>query len=162
MPENLPQLTGAVSAMVAACIMPSSDHVASAASPIDLSRLERMRRVVYSHLHSRSLGPDMLCRLRRLRHEFGMNPTDARAASLAGLAPAAVPKARLDPELRKLGECLRLFSARQMLGASPGLRQFEHCQAQFDQPAYRCDQRLQVRVPIPAGNAGDGRTATRR
>jgi AraC-like DNA-binding protein len=168
MPEDLPQLTGAVRAMVAACIMPSSDHVAIAASQIDLGRLESVRRAVRSHLHSPSLGSDMLCRQlatsrsqlyrllegeggvaryiqrqrlleshaalcdtsstkpiaaiaeelcfadgsgfsRAFRHEFGMSPSDVRAASLAGLAPAAVPKARVGPELLKLGDCLRSF-----------------------------------------------------
>ena len=168
MPEDLPQLTGAVRAMVAACIMPSSDHVAIAASQIDLGRLESVRRAVRSHLHSPSLGSDMLCRQlatsrsqlyrllegeggvaryiqrqrlleshaalcnasstkpiaaiaeelcfadgsgfsRAFRHEFGMSPSDVRAASLAGLAPAAVPKARVGPELPKLGDCLRSF-----------------------------------------------------
>ena len=62
MPDDLPQLTGAVRAMVTACIMPSSDHVAIAASQIDLGRLERVRRAVRSHLHSPSLGSNMLCR----------------------------------------------------------------------------------------------------
>ena len=166
MPDDLPQLTGAVRAMVTACIMPSSDHVAIAASQIDLGRLERVRRAVRSHLHSPSLGSNMLCRqlatsrsqLYRLledeggvmryiqrqrlleghaalcdasnikpiaviaeelcfadgsrfshafRHEFGMSPSDVRAASLAGVAPAAVPKAGVGLEFRKLGDCLR-------------------------------------------------------
>ena len=61
-PEDLPQLTGTVTAMVEACIAPSPDRVATAASQIDLGRLEKVRRAVRSHLRSPSLGPAMLCR----------------------------------------------------------------------------------------------------
>ena len=43
------------------------------------------------------------------RHEFGMSPSDVRAASLAGLAPATMPKVRVDPERRKLGDYLCLL-----------------------------------------------------
>ena len=61
-PEDLPRLTNAVRAMVGACIVPSSDRVAIAASQIDLGRLERVRRAVRTHLRSPSMGPNMLCR----------------------------------------------------------------------------------------------------
>jgi AraC-binding-like domain len=61
-PEDLPQLTGTVTAMVEACIAPSPDRVTIATSQIDLGRLEKVRRAVRSHLHSPSLGPAMLCR----------------------------------------------------------------------------------------------------
>ena len=61
-PEELPRLTGAVRAMIEACIAPSSDRVAIAATQIALGRLEKVRRTVRSHLHSPSLGPAMLCR----------------------------------------------------------------------------------------------------
>lgn len=165
-PEDLPRLTSAVEAMVRACIVPSPDRVAAAASQIRLSRLERVRRAVRKHLRSPSLGPDMLCRQvgtsrsqlyrlmetesgvaryiqrqrllegyaalcdvsntkpiaivaeelcfadasgfsRAFRHEFGASPSDVRAASLAGMAPAAIPKDRSGPEVRSLSDWLR-------------------------------------------------------
>ncbi len=166
--EDLPRLTGAVRAMVGACIVPSHDRIAIAAGQIDLGRLEKVRRVVRRHLRSHSLGPDMLCRevgtsrsqlyrllggeggvaryiqrqrlveghaalcdvtdvktiaaiadelcfadasgfSRAFRHEFGMSPSDVRAASLAGLAPAAASKDRIGSEIRNLSDCLRSF-----------------------------------------------------
>jgi AraC-like DNA-binding protein len=167
-PEDLPRLTGAVRAMVGACIVPSPDRLAAATSQIGLGRLERVRRAVRRHLRSPSLGPDMLCRevgtsrsqlyrllegesgvaryiqrqrlleghvalcdvsnikriaviaeelcfadasgfSRAFRQEFAMSPSDVRAASLAGLAPAAMPKDRIGPEVRNLSDCLRAF-----------------------------------------------------
>ena len=167
-PEDLPRLAGAVKAMVGACIVPSPERVAVAASQIGLGRLERLRRAVRRHLRSPSLGPDMLCRevgasrsqlyrllqgesgvaryiqrqrlleghaalcdvsntkpiaaiadelcfadasgfSRAFRHEFGMSPSDVRAASLAGLTPAALPKDHVGPEVRNLSDCLRAF-----------------------------------------------------
>jgi AraC-like DNA-binding protein len=167
-PEDLPRLTGAVRAMVGACIVPSPDRMAIAASQIGFGRLERVRRAVRRHLRSPSLGPDVLCRevgtsrsqlyrllegeggvaryiqrqrlseghaaicdvsntktiaaiseelcfadasgfSRAFRHEFGMSPSDVRAASLAGLAQAAMSKDRIGPEVRTLSDCLRAF-----------------------------------------------------
>ncbi len=61
-PEDVPQLTSAVRAMVEACVVPSSDRLAIAAHQINLGRLERARRVVRHYLRCPSLGPDMLCR----------------------------------------------------------------------------------------------------
>jgi AraC-like DNA-binding protein len=166
--EDLPRLTGAVRAMVGACIAPSPDRMAIAASQIGLGRLEKVRRAVRSHLRSPSLGPDTLCRevgtsrselyrllesengvsryiqrqrlldghaalcdvsntkriaaiaeefcfadasgfSRAFRQEFGMSPSDVRAAALAGLAPAATPRDRVSAEARNLSDCLRAF-----------------------------------------------------
>jgi AraC-like DNA-binding protein len=61
-PEALPQLSGAIGAMVEACIAPSPDRIAAAASQIEFGLMDRVRRTLRSHLHSPSLGPDMLCR----------------------------------------------------------------------------------------------------
>jgi AraC-like DNA-binding protein len=166
MPEDLPRLTSAVRAVVGAYIAPSSDRIAHAARHIDLSLLERVRRVVRKCLHSPSLGPDMLChevsasrsRLYRLlegeggvahyiqrkrlsegyatlcdtantfpiaviaedlcfadassfsrafRQEFGVSPSDVRAASLAGLAPAATPKDCIGLGIHSFSDCVR-------------------------------------------------------
>lgn len=68
-PEDLPRLTHAMRSMVLACLAPSADHAARAASLIDLSRREKVRRAVERHLHAASLGPDTLCR------EIGMSRT---------------------------------------------------------------------------------------
>ena len=167
-PDDLPRLTGAVRAMVGACIVPSTDRMAIAASQIGAGRLEKVRQAVRKHLRSPTLGPDMLCRevgtsrsqlyrllesesgvaryiqrqrlseghaalcdvsntkriatiaeelcfadasgfSRAFRQEFGMSPGEVRAASLAGLAPAATPKDRIGPEVRNLSDCLRAF-----------------------------------------------------
>jgi AraC-like DNA-binding protein len=167
-PEDLPRLTGAVRAMIGACIVPSPDRLALAAGQIGLGRLEKVRRAVRRHLRSPSLGPDVLCRevgtsrsqlyrllegeggvaryiqrqrlseghaamcdvsntktiatiseelcfadasgfSRAFRHEFGMSPSDVRAASLTGLTPVAMPKDRIGLEVRTLSDCLRAF-----------------------------------------------------
>lgn len=68
-PEDLPRLTHAMRSMVLACLAPSTDHAARAASLIDLSRREKVRRAVERHLHAPSLGPETLCR------EIGMSRT---------------------------------------------------------------------------------------
>jgi AraC-like DNA-binding protein len=64
---DLPRLTNAVRAMMLACVAPSSDHAAAAASQIDVSRREKARQVIGRHLRQPSLGTDTLCR------ELGMS-----------------------------------------------------------------------------------------
>ena len=44
---------------------------------------------------------------RAFRHEFGLSPSDVRAASPAGTAPAAMPKDRIGPEMHSLSDGLR-------------------------------------------------------
>ena len=61
-PEDAPRLRNAVQAMLEACLAPSADRLAKAGSQINVTLMERVRRVVDSHLHSPSLGPDKLCR----------------------------------------------------------------------------------------------------
>jgi AraC-like DNA-binding protein len=168
MPDDLPRLTGAVRAMVGACIAPSPERMAIAARQIGLGRLEKVRRAVRRRLRSPSLGPDTLCRevgtsrsqlfqllesengvsryvqrqrlleghavlcdvsntrriaaiaeefcsddasgfSRAFRREFGMSPSDLRAAALAGLPPAATPRDRVSAEASSLSDCLRAF-----------------------------------------------------
>ena len=60
---SAPQLKDAIGAMIAACVSPSPDRLAAAARPLDLGRMERIRRVVRQHLRSPKMGPDALCRL---------------------------------------------------------------------------------------------------
>jgi AraC-like DNA-binding protein len=61
-PEDTSRLPNAVGAMVAACLAPTADRMASARRQIDLTLMERVRRVVRRNLRSPSLGPNRLCR----------------------------------------------------------------------------------------------------
>jgi AraC-like DNA-binding protein len=59
---DMPRLTAATRALIAACVAPSADSLASAKNQIDQSRMERIRQTVRTHLRSPRLGPGMLCR----------------------------------------------------------------------------------------------------
>ena len=61
--ESTPQLRDAIGAMIAACVSPSPDRLAAASRPLNLGRMERIRRIVRQNLRSPKLGPDALCRL---------------------------------------------------------------------------------------------------
>jgi AraC-like DNA-binding protein len=61
-PEEMFRLPNAVEAMMAACLAPSADRVATARRQIHLTLLERVRQAVQRNLRSPSLGPDKLCR----------------------------------------------------------------------------------------------------
>jgi AraC-like DNA-binding protein len=60
-PADVPRLTGAVRAMVAACLVPSADRLSEAGGQIGLSRMEMVRRTVSQHLRSPVLGAEVLC-----------------------------------------------------------------------------------------------------
>ncbi len=60
---DIPRLTDAVGAMVAAAVAPSAERVAVARGQIDLGRMERVRRAVGKHLRTPTLAPRTLCRL---------------------------------------------------------------------------------------------------
>ena len=60
---DLPRLTNAVGAMVAAAVAPSADRVAVARRQIDVGRKERVRQAVRRHLRTPTFGPTILCRL---------------------------------------------------------------------------------------------------
>ena len=60
---DLPRLTKAVGAMVAAAVSPSAERVAVAGRQIDLGRKERVRQVVRKHLRTPTFRPTILCRL---------------------------------------------------------------------------------------------------
>jgi AraC-like DNA-binding protein len=165
-PENAARLPDAIQAMVAFCVAPSADQEAKAAKQIDLTLMERVRRVVRKNLYSPSLGPDKLCReaamsrsklyrvleseggvaqyiqrhrltesfrllcdvssgraigkvaemlcfadassfSRVFRREFGLSPSDVRAAALAGFVPVVLPRRANEGDARSFGGCLR-------------------------------------------------------
>jgi AraC-like DNA-binding protein len=56
------RLPGAVEAMIAACLAPSADRVATARRQIEFTLMERVRKAVRENLFSPSLGPKRLCR----------------------------------------------------------------------------------------------------
>jgi len=60
--DDAPRLAIAVEAMFAACLQPTADRMASAAHQIELTRRERVRRVVRRHLRDPRLDPALLCR----------------------------------------------------------------------------------------------------
>lgn len=60
--SDMPRLTAAARALIAACVAPSADRIADAKTQMDQGRLERVRQTVRTHLRSYRLGPDMLCR----------------------------------------------------------------------------------------------------
>jgi AraC-like DNA-binding protein len=60
---DLPRLTNAVGAMVAAAVAPSAGRAAVAQRQIHLGRRERVRQVVRRHLRTPTFGPTILCRL---------------------------------------------------------------------------------------------------
>jgi AraC-like DNA-binding protein len=62
-PDEMPGLTRAVSAMVAAAVEPHAERVANAQSQIDLGSMERVRRAVLAHLRAPELEPGTLCRM---------------------------------------------------------------------------------------------------
>ena len=61
-PDDLPRLTDAIGAMVAACLASEQGRAPYAEPQIDLVRLERVRHVVRRYLRSPALGPRLLCR----------------------------------------------------------------------------------------------------
>jgi AraC-like DNA-binding protein len=60
-PDDLPRLSEAIGAMVAACVAPEQDRAGAAGQQIDLVQLERLRHIVRRHLRSPALGPRLLC-----------------------------------------------------------------------------------------------------
>jgi AraC-like DNA-binding protein len=65
-PDDLPRMSDAIGAVVAACLAPEQDRAGVAEPQIDLVRLERVCHVVRRHLRSPALGPRLLCRSLRM------------------------------------------------------------------------------------------------
>ena len=62
-PPDVPALTKAVLAMVAAAVAPSHERVIQAKGQIGLGRMEQVRKAIRRHLRSPVLDPATLCRL---------------------------------------------------------------------------------------------------
>jgi AraC-like DNA-binding protein len=62
-PLDVPALTKAVQAMVAAAVAPSHERVIHAKGQIGFGRMEQVRKAIQRHLRSPVLGPATLCRL---------------------------------------------------------------------------------------------------
>ena len=60
--ECADRLGGAVETMLRACLAPTVEQRDAAADQVRLTLMERVRRVVATHLRSPTLGPDTLCR----------------------------------------------------------------------------------------------------
>jgi len=60
--EDASRLTDATRAMIAACLAPSAHRIADALPLVNVTLMERVRRVIRHHLHSSMLGPDLICR----------------------------------------------------------------------------------------------------
>jgi AraC-like DNA-binding protein len=65
--EDARSLPQGVAAMVAACLAPSTERMATAYEQINITLMDKARRCVLRNLRSHNLGPSMLCR------ELGMS-----------------------------------------------------------------------------------------
>lgn len=55
------RLTDATRAMIAACLAPSAHRIGEAQPLINVTLMERVRRAIRRHLHSSTLGPELIC-----------------------------------------------------------------------------------------------------
>jgi AraC-like DNA-binding protein len=100
---DMPRLTAATRALIAACVAPSAERVGTAREQVDRGRLERVRQTVRTHLRSPRLGPNTLCRAvgmsrsslyRLLEPEGGVNHYIQRRRLLEAHATLSDPAAK--------------------------------------------------------------------
>lgn len=59
---DVPHIATATTSLLAACLMPSHDHIAEAQRPIEVVIMNRASRIIAKHLADPALMPDLLCR----------------------------------------------------------------------------------------------------
>ncbi len=59
---DVPHIAAATTSLLAACLMPSHDHIAEAQRPIEAAIMDRAFKVIAKHLADPALTPDLLCR----------------------------------------------------------------------------------------------------
>jgi AraC-like DNA-binding protein len=63
MAAEVPNVVEATRALIAACIIPNADRLATAQGAIEAALLERAREIVRANLTSSSFGPDEFCKI---------------------------------------------------------------------------------------------------
>lgn len=59
---DVPHVAAATTSLLAACLMPSDDHIAEAQRPIEAVIMNRASKIIAEHLADPALTPDLLCR----------------------------------------------------------------------------------------------------
>lgn len=59
---DVPHVAAATTSLLAACLMPSDDHLAEAQRPIEAVIMSRASKIIARHLADPALTPDLLCR----------------------------------------------------------------------------------------------------
>ncbi len=59
---DVPNIAAATTSLLAACLMPSRDHIAEAQRPIEAVIMNRASKIIAEHLADPALTPDLLCR----------------------------------------------------------------------------------------------------
>lgn len=59
---DVPHIAAATTSLLAACLTPSRDHIATAQRPIEVALMNRASHIIAKHLADPALTPDLLCR----------------------------------------------------------------------------------------------------